>query len=85
MDAAILSSLSLTDLQSRLSEALSAKHQLTLGNKASLIHVADQRTDFTPASAADLDAYIASLHRAIQAKTTNRPTHAPIYLGYGGR
>jgi hypothetical protein len=85
MDAAILSSLTLDVLQARLNEALDAKHQLSLGAQTVLVHLADQRVQFTPGSAAELDAYMAALHRAIRAKTTDRPLHAPIYLGFGGR
>lgn len=61
----IYSGISLSTLQTWLSEAQVALHALSIGKQVQLLYVSDKRLTFTPADVDKLKRYIAQLQTAI--------------------
>lgn len=81
MDAA-LQSLPIETLQTRLSEAMNALHELQIGNRVvSVVTTTGQRAQYSEAQANDLRAYIATLQDAIRVKQGGAGRR-PIYLSF---
>jgi len=84
METSLLS-LPLPTLQTWLTEAMTARHELATGSRVSYIaHHTTART-YKSSSITELDGYIASLQGAIQAKLNGATVAArrPIHPGVG--
>lgn len=85
MNQALLE-LSLSELQTRLAEAIDAYHRLMIGDREVTIRVNNRLTQYTPAQKADLEAYMAQLRGAILCKQDGANaaplTHRPVYVRF---
>lgn len=73
----VFDSLTKEQLQTYLSEGLTALHQLQTGAKVVRVRFADRWTEYQETDSAQLEAYLNQLHQAILAK--DHPS------GHGGR
>ncbi|MFW6021662.1 MAG: gpW family head-tail joining protein [Guyparkeria sp.] len=81
MDAQALASLELDVLQTRLSEAVDAQHQLMLGKQAVRLSFEGRDVTYTEAESRRLGEYITALRSAIQIKQGSSGVAGPIRLG----
>jgi hypothetical protein len=81
MDLASLLSFELSQLQTWLAEAVTARHALATGTKTVLIQWADRRWQYTPAEMASLSGYITLLQKAVEMKQAGRrPRPGPFVV-----
>lgn len=82
MDYSALTTIDLETLQTWLSEAISARHQLATGKQSVRIEWLDHRMQYTQANLGDLAEYIQQLQGAIRAKENGRPRNVPLVIGF---
>jgi hypothetical protein len=79
MEAA-LATLSLEQLQTRLSEALDAVHALRTGKQIASTSFGDRSIGYQ--SLTQAEAYVAQLNAAIIAKTSGRKARSPLFARF---
>ena len=75
-----LQSLTLEELQTYRTEAIAALAKLHAGARRVSVAFADQRHEYQPGEADQLERWITKLQSAITAKQTGRPSRAPLYV-----